>query len=120
MKKLQIVIGCVILVIAFAITLSSYSSYKKKEESLTKVDLSKIPHDKFGDEVRYGRELMLNTAFYIGPDGIKGKWLGNKMNCSNCHQDAGTKAYSFNLMSSFEQYPQYRPREGKVLTLARG
>jgi thiosulfate dehydrogenase len=61
---------------------------------------------------------MLNTAYFIGPDGIKGKYLGNKMNCTNCHQDAGTKAFSFNLMLSQEQYPQYRPREGKVLTLA--
>ena len=73
--------------------------------------------NKFGDEVRYGRELMLNTAYYIGPEGIKGKYLGNKMNCTNCHQDAGTKAFSFNLLQSHEQYPQYRPREGRVLTL---
>ena len=39
------------------------------------------------------------------------------MNCTNCHQDAGTKPFSFNLMRSHEQYPQYRAREGKVLTL---
>ena len=61
---------------------------------------------------------MLNTAYYIGPDGVKGKYLGNKMNCTNCHQDAGTKPFSFNLMASHEHYPQYRAREGKVLTLA--
>jgi thiosulfate dehydrogenase len=89
-----------------------------KDESYITIDTSKIPNDKFGESVRYGRELMLRTAYYIGPDGIKGKYLGNKMNCTNCHQDAGTKPYSINLMSSHDNYPQYRGREGKVLTLA--
>lgn len=77
-----------------------------------------MPHDKFGDAVRYGRELMINTSYYIGPEGVSGRYLGNKMNCTNCHQEAGTKPYSFNLMASHDNYPQYRPREGRVLTLA--
>jgi thiosulfate dehydrogenase len=82
------------------------------------IDPSKIPNDKFGESVRYGRELMLRTAYYIGPNGIKGKYLGNKMNCTNCHQDAGTKPYSFNLITTNDNYPQFRGREGKVLTMA--
>lgn len=81
-------------------------------------DTGKIPNDKFGEQVRYGRQLMLNTAYYIGPDGISGKFLGNKMNCTNCHQEAGTKPFAFSLMISHEKYPQYRAREGKVLSLA--
>ena len=81
-------------------------------------DTSNIPQDKFGEMVRYGRELMLRTSFYIGPEGINGKYLGNKMNCSHCHQDAGTKPYSFNLVKSHDRYPMYRAREGKVLSLA--
>jgi thiosulfate dehydrogenase len=104
------------------IVISSFLSFKlyknEKKEEILKVDLSAIPNNQFGDEVRYGRDLMLHTAYFIGPDGIKGKYLGNKMNCTNCHQDAGTKPFSFNLMRSHEQYPQYRAREGKVLTLA--
>ncbi|MEP6674836.1 MAG: c-type cytochrome [Ferruginibacter sp.] len=81
-------------------------------------DTNKIPKDKFGEQVRYGRELMLHTAYYIGPDGIAGHYLGNKMDCSNCHQNAGTKPFAFSLMLSHESYPQYRAREGKVLSLA--
>ena len=81
-------------------------------------DTNKIPKDKFGDQVRYGRELMLHTAYYIGPDGTAGHYLGNKMNCTNCHQNAGTKPFAFSLMLSHESYPQYRAREGKVLSLA--
>jgi thiosulfate dehydrogenase len=87
-------------------------------DSLFRIDTSKIPNDKYGEAVRYGRELMLRTAYYIGPNGINGTYLGNKMNCTNCHQDAGTKPFSFSLFTSFRSYPQYRAREGKVLTLA--
>jgi thiosulfate dehydrogenase len=85
---------------------------------LVLIDSNDIPHDKFGESVRYGQELMYNTAYYIGPDGVNGKYLGNKMNCTNCHQNAGTKAFSFNLISSHGNYPQYRAREGKVIDLA--
>ena len=61
---------------------------KKMKIELLKVDFSQIPKDKFGEEVKYGRELMINTALNIGPQGKVGKYLGNKMNCSNCHQEA--------------------------------
>lgn len=81
-------------------------------------DTALIPNDVFGKEVRYGRQLLVNTAYYIGPNGTNGHYLGNRMNCTNCHQDAGTKPYSFNLISSHDNYPQYRAREGKILTLA--
>ena len=89
-----------------------------KEKSYITIDTSKIPDDQFGESVRYGRKLMLRTSYYIGPNGINGKYLGNKMNCTNCHQDGGTKPFSLNLMSSHDNYPQYRGRENKVLTLA--
>jgi len=91
---------------------------KQDDPLLPTIDTSKIPNDSMGSLVRYGRDLMLNTAYYIGPNGINGKYLGNKMNCTNCHQDAGTKPFAFNLMTSHDEYPQYRARESKVLTLA--
>ena len=81
-------------------------------------DTANIPRDQFGEMVRYGRELMLKTAYYIGPEGVAGKYTGNKMNCTNCHLDAGTRPFAFNLVMSHIRYPQYRAREGKVLTLA--
>ncbi len=81
-------------------------------------DTAAIPKDKYGEMVRYGRELFLHTGYYIGPNGVSGQYLRNKMNCTNCHQDAGTKRFSFNLMLSHARYPQYRAREGRVLSLA--
>ena len=81
-------------------------------------DTSTIPHNEFGEMVRYGRELVVNTAYYIGPKGTVGKYLGNKMNCANCHVDAGTRPFAFNYFSAHARYPQYRGRENQVLTLA--
>jgi thiosulfate dehydrogenase len=114
-----VVIG--FFIIAFHSCLSSAGEAKSvviQDEQYISVDTSLIGGDKFGDAVRYGRELMINTAYYIGPKGTKGSYLGNIMNCTNCHQDAGTKPFSFNLMATHDNYPQYRAREGKILTLA--
>jgi thiosulfate dehydrogenase len=118
----------IILAAGLAVFFASHCTDKKTSANNSTVtadttgfiipDTSKIPHDQFGDMVRYGRELMVKTAYYIGPDGIAGKFLGNKMNCSNCHQEAGTKPFAFNLLMSHANYPQYRAREGRVLTLA--
>ena len=80
-------------------------------------DTATIPHDEFGEMVRYGRELMVRTAYYLGPNGTKGHYLGNKMNCTNCHLDAGTRPYGFNFFSTHARYPQYRGREDQILTL---
>lgn len=91
---------------------------KSKPDSIVFIDTNKIPGGKFGEEVRYGRQLMLHTAYYIGPDGVNGKYLGNNMNCTNCHQNAGTKPFAMNLVTAFRNYPSYRAREGKVLSLA--
>ncbi|MEO6069939.1 MAG: c-type cytochrome [Chitinophagaceae bacterium] len=94
------------------------SAEKKGGDDAVFVDTTKMPDGPFGDAVKYGRQLVMNTAYYIGPDGINGKFLGNKITCNNCHQDAGAKLYSLNLIPSFANYPQYRARENKVLTLA--
>lgn len=81
-------------------------------------DTSGIGTDKDAEMIRYGRALVMNTAYYLGPDGIVSKNLGNKMNCTNCHQDGGTKPFALNYFSSHANYPQYRARENKILTLA--
>jgi thiosulfate dehydrogenase len=119
MKKkiilLSIIIGFVVFIFIY---LNTLNIAPKKEVYEINIDTTQIPNDKFGKEVKYGRNLMLNTAILIGPNGTNGQYLGNKMNCTNCHQNAGTKPFSFNLINSHKNYPQYRAREGKVLSLA--
>lgn len=127
MKKFSIVILCsAILGVGLSIVISCNENRSNDYDNTPTalkvvepvvVDTNTIPAGPFGQAVKYGRQLVINTAYYIGPDGIAGKYLGNKITCNNCHQDAGTKPYSFNLIPSFANYPQYRARENKVLSL---
>lgn len=103
--------------------ISSSPSEKKgiKNDSLPGLSVNTytpIPNDSIGKLVQYGRDLMLKTAYYIGPEGMYGKYTGSKVNCSNCHQNAGTKQFSFDLLAAYSRYPQYRAREDRTLTLA--
>jgi thiosulfate dehydrogenase len=113
-----LIIGCVLQLSVSCNESTNTSQGNSNPSAGFSIDTSKIPHDKFGEAVKYGRKLMLHTSYYIGPDGINGHFARNKMNCTNCHQDAGTKPYSFNLVTTFRNYPQYRAREGRVSSLA--
>lgn len=88
-----------------------------EEDVFVGLDSNDIPEGAEGELIRYGLELIRNTANYIGPDGINGNYLGNKMNCTNCHVDAGTRPYGFNFYSTYGNYPQYRSRENAVLSI---
>ena len=44
---------------------------------------NQIPVDKSGELIRYGRNLIENTAYYLGPNG-KLQHITNVMNCQNC------------------------------------
>src|ERR1035437_8746381 len=113
-QKLFVITGLIMVLGSVIISCNNTNSTDKKENAEAKdtavfvaPDTSTIPHDQFGDMVRYGRELIVNTARYIGPNGTVGKYTANKISCSNCHLDAGTRPYGFNFFSSHARYPQY-------------
>jgi thiosulfate dehydrogenase len=68
-------------------------------------------------QMAFGKDLIARTAFYFGPKGKVGH-IANGMNCQNCHNDAGTKFYALNLISTAANYPQYMPRTGDVMSIA--
>lgn len=65
------------------------------------------------DDVRYGRELVANTASYLGPKGSVAS-MTNGMNCQNCHLDAGTRIYGNNYSAVASTYPKFRARSGTI------
>lgn len=91
---------------------------EKVQELFTAPDTSTLKDDDWGRMVKYGQRLVQNTAYYLGPDGVVSKNLGNKMNCTNCHLNNGTKPYGLNFFDSHRTYPQYRAREDKILTMS--
>jgi thiosulfate dehydrogenase len=76
-------------------------------------DTTLIPTTKEGELIRYGRELILHTAHYLGPGG-KVAQISNGMNCNNCHLEAGTRILGNNFSMVAATYPLYRNRSGKI------
>lgn len=67
-------------------------------------------------QLRYGRELVANTAAYLGPQGSVAK-LSNGLNCQNCHLDAGTRPFTNNYALVASTYPLFRARSGTEETV---
>ncbi len=67
-------------------------------------------------KINYGRELIAQTAYYLGPKGKVAR-LSNGMNCQNCHLDAGTKFWGNNFGAVAATYPKFRERSGTKETI---
>ncbi len=91
----------------------SYTIYKLN------YDTDKLSHNKKNDEIKYGFELFQNTPEYIGANNKHNNtvYSGNNLSCTNCHLNAGTKAYSAPLIGVNNRFPQYRGRENEMGTL---
>jgi thiosulfate dehydrogenase len=79
----------------------------------TAPDTTLIATTKEGDLIRYGRELILHTAHFFGPEGTIAQ-ISNGMNCNNCHLEAGTRILGNNFSMVASTYPLYRNRSGKI------
>ena len=73
---------------------------------------SAIPDDPFGAMVRRGRDIFTNTRKYAK------QYVGNGLNCENCHLDAGRRANSGPLWAAYVRYPRYVAKNGAVNTYA--
>lgn len=105
--------------IVFTILTACNTSIQKdaNQEVLSKDELWQAPDTNTlttldnADEIRYGRALIANTAYYLGPNGVIAP-MSNGMNCQNCHLDAGTKPWGNNYSAVASTYPKFRARSG--------
>ena len=67
-----------------------------------------IPTSKFGESVILGRNIFTNTQQYAK------KFVGNGLNCVNCHLDDGRKVDAAPLWAAYVKYPAYREKNNKV------
>lgn len=79
-------------------------------------DISTLDSSTESELIRYGRELVANTSYYLGPKGIVAQ-ITNGMNCQNCHLQAGTKPWGNNYGAVNSTYPLYRDRSGSLETI---
>lgn len=71
-----------------------------------------IPDNEYGEMIRLGEQIFNDTGRYAA------KYVGNDLNCVNCHLDAGRKPNSAPLWAAFVHYPAFRSKTGQVDTLA--
>ena len=72
----------------------------------------KIPEGPMGDMIRKGEQIFLHT-------GANAKaFVGNSLNCVNCHLDAGRQPHSAPLWGAYTQYPTYRSKTKSVDTFS--
>lgn len=67
--------------------------------------------------ILYGKDLIANTAKYLGPKGSVNQ-ISNGLNCQNCHLAAGTQPFGNNYGGVASTYPKVRPRTGKMVDIA--
>lgn len=75
-------------------------------------DWATVEAEANAEDIKYGKELIANTAAYLGPNG-KVKAISNGMNCQNCHLQAGTAPLGNNYSAVAATYPKVRARSGQ-------
>ena len=88
-------------------------TYDTATKSWKAPDTSTIPKTKEGALIRYGRELIVHTAHYLGPKGTIAQ-ISNGMNCQNCHLQAGTVDFANSFAAVSATYPKFRERSGHI------
>lgn len=73
--------------------------------------LEVIPDTEEGKAIRYGYEIVVNTQQHVKD------FLGNALNCRNCHLDAGRVPHAGPFVGVYPALPEYRSRNAKMNTL---
>ncbi|WP_273523396.1 c-type cytochrome [Rhodosalinus sediminis] len=69
------------------------------------------PDTPFGDSVRRGHELFTNTQTAAAD------YVGNGLNCVNCHLGAGTKPHAAPMYAAAGEYPAFRGKNQRINTM---
>ena len=72
----------------------------------------RIPAGAKGEIIRLGQRMFELTPRYAG------SYVGNQMNCADCHLQAGRAPYSAPMVGLARIFPTYNQRAGRVITLA--
>jgi len=70
-----------------------------------------IPGDQRGDAIRMGYLMVVDTQ------GYGKRYVGNTLNCTNCHIDAGVNPNAASFVGISTLYPKYDNRTDRVMRL---
>jgi thiosulfate dehydrogenase len=72
---------------------------------------SEIPANELGEAILLGKNIFVNTQQYAT------EFVGNGLNCANCHLGDGRKADSAPLWAAYGLYPAFRDKTGQIETI---
>ncbi|MCS6897379.1 MAG: c-type cytochrome [Nitrospira sp.] len=121
MVRDRVVVGVLVLGLS-ALTVGCFpSAQRSAHEEQSTTDLhplflppspDTIPGDLRGEDIRMGYLMVVDTQQY-------GKrYVGNALNCTNCHLDAGLHPHALSFVGISVLYPEYRARAGRQMSLA--
>ena len=116
MHALRLSRCCGLLVIGSAVAGCGQPPARPPRESPPVVALqvpadSTIPAGPLGEAIRRGRAVLSRTL-----DSLPGN-VGNRLACTSCHPENGTRANAMPWVGVYARYPQYRSRSARVQTI---
>lgn len=72
---------------------------------------SEMPDDEFGKMVLLGKQIFVDTQQYAK------QYVGNGLNCVNCHLDRGRHPGSAPMGPAYVRYPKFRGKNQEVNTM---
>ncbi|MEO8271954.1 MAG: c-type cytochrome, partial [Aureliella sp.] len=72
-----------------------------------------LPPGELGRVIELGREMVENTKEHP----LSKPYVGNSLNCTSCHLDAGRHPKAASFIGIATAYPAWSPRERRVVTL---
>lgn len=85
---------------------------KQQAETVKQSPPAQIPLGPAGQQIRLGQRIFERTPRYAAP------YVGNQMNCADCHLQGGREPYSAPLVGVPGMFPAYSQRAGRTITLA--
>ncbi|MDE3167757.1 MAG: c-type cytochrome [Acidobacteriota bacterium] len=82
-----------------------------KPAAWTAPDPASIPAGPVGDSIRLGASIFEETPKYAAA------YVGNRMNCNDCHIAGGTAAWSAPMVGLPGLFPMYNDRSKRVISL---
>ncbi|HEY1773585.1 MAG TPA: c-type cytochrome [Gammaproteobacteria bacterium] len=91
---------------------SSYHAAAQSSTAFTPPPLSAIPAGPEGDVIWQGLEIMTRTR------AAAGAYVGDALDCADCHVDQGRRADSSPMWAAYVTYPKYRAKNHRVDSLS--
>ncbi|MEQ9411788.1 MAG: c-type cytochrome [Fuerstiella sp.] len=105
-------IACVGLLVCSALPLSGAAPPDAASDGVGEAT-RQIPKGELGRMIRLGRDIVENTSEHP----LSKPFVGNKLNCTSCHLNAGTHRTAASFLGVATAYPAWSPREQRVITL---